>query len=74
MKAPAEKDIAVSGPTLASTYLAAGLNDEIAMDLVPVMVGSGTPLFQTKDQLKLALLEERKFANGEVFVRYRVCH
>jgi hypothetical protein len=31
-------------------------------------------MFQIRDKLKLALLEERAFPNGVVFMRYRLCH
>ncbi|MNS61381.1 hypothetical protein D3C72_944100 [compost metagenome] len=71
LKANATSDIAVAGPTLAATYLAAGLIDEIGIYYVPVVVGAGTPMFQhVPGTLKLARLEERAFANGVVFVRY----
>jgi dihydrofolate reductase len=73
LKASAAKDLAVAGPTLASTYLAAGLIDEIGIYYVPVVVGAGTPMFQNVNQtLKLERTQELAFANGLVFVRYRV--
>lgn len=73
LKAAATKDLAVAGPTLASTYLNAGLVDEVAIYYVPVVVGSGTPMFQNvENKLRLTLLEERKFPNGVVFMRYRL--
>lgn len=73
MKAAARKDLSVAGPTLASTYLNAGLVDEVAIYYIPVVVGGGTPMFQNlEDKLRLTLLETRKFTNGVVFVRYRL--
>ena len=73
LKASAAKDLAVAGPTLASTYLAAGLIDEIGIYFVPVVVGAGTPMFQQVNQtLRLERIQELAFANGVVFVRYRM--
>jgi dihydrofolate reductase len=73
LKASAPRDLAVAGPTLASTYLAAGLIDEIGICYVPVIVGVGTPMFQQVHQtLTLERIQELAFANGVVFVRYRV--
>ena len=73
MKAAATKDLAIASPTLASTYLNAGLVDEVGIYYVPVVVGGGTPMFQNiEGTLKLTLLEERKFSNGVVFARYRL--
>lgn len=65
-------DISVSGPTLAATYLEAGLIDEIGIYYIPVVVGDGTPMFQTKNRLKLERTEETPFANGVIFARYGV--
>jgi riboflavin biosynthesis pyrimidine reductase len=73
LKARADKDLSVSGPTLASAFLASGLVDEISIYYVPVVVGSGTPMFKNvNEQLRLELLEERSFGNGLVFVRYQL--
>lgn len=72
LKAAATKDLAVSGPTLAATYLAAGLVDEIGVYVVPVVVGSGTPMFQGVDATRgLERVEVVPFANGVTFMRFR---
>ena len=46
-----DKGVGVNGGTIASQCLDAGLLDEIWIDLVPVLLGGGTPFF---DQLKAA--------------------
>jgi dihydrofolate reductase len=73
LKAEAAKDISVSGPTLAATFLKQGLIDEVSIYYVPVVVGGGTPMFQDVQQtMKFDRLDERAFENGTVFVRYAV--
>ena len=73
LKAETKKDISISGPTLASSFLKQGLIDEISIYYVPVVVGGGTPMFQDVWQtLKLERIYHRAFDNGVLFVRYRV--
>jgi dihydrofolate reductase len=40
-----DKDVGLNGGTIASQALDAGLVDEIGVDLVPVVLGGGTPFF-----------------------------
>ena len=49
-----DKVVGVNGGTIASQCLDAGLLDEIWVDLVPVLLGDGTPFF---DQLRRAPVE-----------------
>jgi dihydrofolate reductase len=49
-----DKVVAVNGGTIASQCLNAGLLDEVWVDLVPVLLGGGTPFF---DQLEAAPVE-----------------
>jgi dihydrofolate reductase len=49
-----DKVVGVNGGTIASQCLDTGLLDEIWVDLVPVLLGDGTPFF---DQLKAAPVE-----------------
>ena len=71
MKASAERDIAVGGPTLAAHAIRAGLVDEFQLFLTPVVVGGGLHWLPDGAQLPLELVDERRFASGVVFLRYR---
>jgi dihydrofolate reductase len=72
MKATVERDISVGGPGLAAHALRAGLVDEVCQFVSPVVVGGGTPFLPDGIRLRLQLLDERRFGNGVVFLRYRV--
>lgn len=65
-------DVTVDGPGLAATALAAGLVDEIAPVVVPVVVGGGTRFLPEGLRLDLGLVGERRFAGGALHLRYRV--
>ena len=71
MKASADRDMSVGGPELAGQALKAGLVDEYHLYLTPIVVGGGKPSFPDNLRLPLELLEERRFGNGVVYVRYR---
>ena len=70
MKATAESDISVGGPERAAQALAAGLVDELNLFLSPVLVGGGKKALPDGVRLQLELLDERRFGNGVVYVRY----
>lgn len=72
MKTSAERDLAVGGPELAAQALAAGLVDECHLFLAPVVVGGGTRALPDGMHLGLELLDERRFGNDMVYLRYRV--
>lgn len=67
-----ERDVGIGGATLAAAAFRAGLVDEVAFLVVPVSVGGGTPALPRALRLHLQLLEERSFAGGTVYLRYRV--
>ncbi len=71
MKASAEQDISVGGPNLAAQAIRAGLVDEFQLFLTPVVVGGGQHWLPDGAQLSLELVDERRFASGVVFLRYR---
>jgi dihydrofolate reductase len=72
MKALAARDITVGGSDLAAQALRAGLVDECHLFLTPVIVGGGTPSLPSHVRLQLELLDERRFGNGVVYLRYRI--
>jgi dihydrofolate reductase len=71
MKAESELDLAVGGPTLAAEAISAGLVDELQLFLVPMVVGGGRAALPDEVRLPLELVDERRFGNGTVFLRYR---
>ena len=72
LKASTEHDITVDGPELAAQAIRAGLVDEFQMIVCPVVVGGGKRFFPGGVRLDLALIEERRFGNGVVVLRYAV--
>jgi dihydrofolate reductase len=72
LKAGAEHDISVDGPELAAQAIRAGLVDELQMIVCPVVVGGGKRFFPDGVRLDLGLVEERRFGNGVVVLRYAV--
>ena len=64
-------DVTVGGPTLAAQSIRAGLVDEYHLLVVPTMLGGGIRVLPSNIGVKLALLDERRFANGMVYLRYQ---
>jgi dihydrofolate reductase len=71
MKAASDRDLSIAGPTLAAHAAGAGLIDEFQLYVNPVVVGGGTRFLPSGVHLDLELLEEHRFENGVVFLRYR---
>ena len=71
LKESAQGDIGIGGPELAGQAIAAGLVDECHLILVPVLVGGGKRAFPDGVRVDLELLDERSFAGGAVYLRYR---
>ena len=71
MKAEADSDITIGGATLAGEAIRAGLVDELHVIASPIVVGGGTPSLPDGVRWELELLDERRFANGVVHLRYR---
>jgi dihydrofolate reductase len=71
LKATADRDLSIGGAELAAQAIRAGLVDEYHLFLSPIVVGGGTPFLPHGVRLPLELLEERRFGNGVVYLRYR---
>jgi dihydrofolate reductase len=71
LKAATGRDLTVGGPALGAHAITAGLVDEYHLLVWPVVVGGGKPLFPNQVRLQLELLDERRFGNGMVSLRYR---
>jgi dihydrofolate reductase len=71
LKATADRDIGVGGPDLAAQAIRAGLVDELHFFLAPVVIGGGNHSLPEDVRIELELLDERRFANGVVYVHYR---
>jgi dihydrofolate reductase len=72
LKAAAARRITIGGANLAGQALAAGLVDELRLLTVPVVLGGGKPWLPKGVSLPLRLLENRRFASGVVYLRYRL--
>jgi dihydrofolate reductase len=71
LKAAAERDLTVGGPTLGAHAITAGLVDEYHLFVWPVVVGGGKRFFPNRVRFQLDLLDERRLTNGMVYLRYR---
>jgi dihydrofolate reductase len=62
----------VDGGSAVRAFLAAGLLDHLTLSIVPIVLGSGIPLFTSEVPEGLLVLEEsRAFSTGLMQVRYR---
>jgi len=70
LKANAATDLGVGGPELAAQAIRAGLVDQWWLLVSPVVVGGGKQFLPDDVRLNLELGDERRFANGVVYLRY----
>jgi dihydrofolate reductase len=71
LKASEDRDLTVGGPDLAGHAFKAGLVDEFQLFVAPVVVGGGKQSLPDGVRLELELLDQRRFGNGMVYLRYR---
>jgi dihydrofolate reductase len=64
-------EVSVGGPGLAASAMRAGLVDEYQVFVTPVVVGGGTSVFPDGLRAGLDLVDQRRFASGVVYLRYR---
>lgn len=74
LKTTADKDLLIGGPELAALAMREGLVDECQLMVVPVLVGGGKKCLPDHVTAELDLLQERRFGNGLVFLRYGLRH
>ena len=72
IKAAAATDVTIGGSTVAALAFNAGLIDECQFFIYPVLLGGGKPAFSADARIRLDLLEEHRFGNGVLNLRYRV--
>jgi riboflavin biosynthesis pyrimidine reductase len=71
LKTQLPHDISVAGPNLAAQAIRAGLVDEYQLLVIPMILGGGKRVLSSNVDVKLDLLDERRFGNGWVYLRYR---
>lgn len=71
LKSESKRDVSIAGPELAAAAITAGLVDEFQQFVSPVVVGGGKRWLPEGVRLPLTLLDERRFGNGVVYLRYR---
>ena len=72
LKQTAARDLSVGGAELAAQAIKSGLVDEYQLFLVPVVVGGGKHSLPAHGvRVNVELLDERRFRNGTVYLRYR---
>ncbi len=70
MKAEADRDLIIGGPTLAAHAFGAGLVDDWHLFIAPALLGGGLPALAGVQRQALELVEERRFPTGTVYLRY----
>jgi dihydrofolate reductase len=72
-KLAGDKDISIAGSNIGRQFLTLGLIDEISIHLVPVLFGSGTPLFGELASQHISLEPVEVIETAEVIhLRFRV--
>ncbi|HEX3792934.1 MAG TPA: dihydrofolate reductase family protein [Acidimicrobiales bacterium] len=72
LKTTTSRDLLVGGPNLAAQALVAGLVDELALFVWPVILGGRNPALPNDTRSDLELIDEHRFRGGVVHLRYRL--
>jgi len=72
LKAETTSDLTIGGANLAAQAFEAGLVDECRLFVWPMILGGGKPAFPAGVRADLELLDEHRFGNGVLHLRYRV--
>lgn len=71
LKEAVGQDVLIGGPELAAHAFRSGLIDEVHLFVAPIILGGGKASLPDNVRLELELLDERRFANGVVYLGYR---
>ena len=71
LKESSRSDITIGGAELAGQAITEGLVDECHLFLGPVLVGGGKRALPAGVHAEVDLVDERRFGNGVVYLRYR---
>jgi dihydrofolate reductase len=72
---PGKKIILMGGGELAQSLLAAGLVDEVGLNIHPILLGAGVPVFRDPGRrVALTLSECRQIDGGCILATYKVVH
>jgi len=72
LKTTATSALTIGGANLAAQAFAAGLVDECQLLVWPMILGGGKPALPAGIRADLELLDEHRFGNGVLHLRYRV--
>jgi dihydrofolate reductase len=72
LKTAATADLTIGGADLAAQAISAGLVDECSLFVWPMLLGGGRRALPEGIHASLELVDERRFANGVVHLRYRI--
>lgn len=72
LKAAATSDLTIGGANLAARAMAAGLVEECQLFVWPMVLGGGKPALPAGIRTDLELLDEHRFDNGVIHLRYRI--
>ena len=72
LKRAAARDLTIGGANLAAQAIGAGLVDECQLFVWPLIVGGGKPALPIGIRTDLELLDEHRFDNGVIYLRYRI--
>ncbi|HEX3612441.1 MAG TPA: dihydrofolate reductase family protein [Sporichthyaceae bacterium] len=72
LKDAAGGDVLIGGAHLAAQAVQAGLVDEYQLFVWPVVLGGGKPALTSDTRVDFELIDDRRFGNGVVHLRYRI--
>ncbi len=67
---PGKNLLMIGSPTLAQEFMQLGLIDEYYLNVNPVVLGAGKPLFAPGTSLQLKLVSEKSLASGVLALHY----